>query len=50
MSGDEAVFLLACVVLAAVAGIAVVSMAKALRGTGAKIKPGGVVIPLPTAA
>jgi hypothetical protein len=46
ISWEQAVMLCAAVVLAAAAGMAVVTALKALKGSGATVGPTGIVIPL----
>lgn len=50
VSKEDALFLLGAAAVAAVAGIALVTVVRALRETGAQVGPGGITIPLPGAA
>lgn len=47
---DQALLLVAAALVAAAAGIAIVTALQALRGSGAKVADGAVVIPLGVAA
>lgn len=47
---EEAALIVAAAALAAVAGIAVVTMLRSLRGAGAQVSSGGVTIPLGSVA